>query len=93
MRKMIISILLCIFLLSSLFSSSFNKEIFEQFIGKRVVIYLKNYRNQQNDGNGSFNEWMFLKEVHDDYIICSDFKKSNSYYYILIEEISGFFVF
>ncbi len=93
MKKIFISILLSLFIFSSLFSSVFNKELFEKHIGKRVIIYLKGYRNQKNDVPGSFNEGMFIKEVFDDYIVCSDFKKSNNCYYILIEEIAGFFVF
>jgi hypothetical protein len=36
---------------------------------------------------------MFLKEVNDEYIVCSDFKKGGSLYYILIDEISSFFIF
>lgn len=93
MKKIFISILLSLFIFSSLFSTAFSKELFEKYIGKRVIILLKSYRNQRNDDTGSFSEGMFIKEVYDDYIVCSDFKKSGNYYYILIDEIASFFVF
>ena len=93
MKKNIILFLLIFLIVSSLFSSTFSKELFEKYIGKRVIIFLKNYRNDQKDTNGSFNESMFIKEVYDDYIICTDFKEGVNYYYILIDEIASFFVF
>lgn len=93
MKKIFISILLSLFIFSSIFSAAFTKEVFEKHIGKRVIIFLKSYTNQKNEDTGSFSEGMFIKDVYDDYIVCSDFKKSGNYYYILIEEIASFFVF
>ncbi len=93
MKKIFILSLLLFIIISSLFSGTFNKKIFEQYIGKRVFIFLKNYRNNQEDTNGSFNTGMVIKEVYDDYIVCSDFKDGVNYYYILIDEIASIFIF
>ena len=88
MKKLIIiSVLLTIFSFTAFSQdTSFKADDFKQYIDCRITITMKEYTP-----NVDFGTTFYLKEVTDNYLICTQWRNNDDYLiYILIDQIAGF---
>ena len=67
-------------------SSSFKADDFREFVDHRITLTLKEYSPTVD-----FGVTFYLKEVKENYLICTLWKNNDNYIvYILIDQIAGF---
>jgi hypothetical protein len=66
--------------------ASFKADDFREFIDHRITFTLKDYAVTVD-----FGDTFYLKEVKDNYLVCTLWKDNDNYIiYILIDQIAGF---